>query len=91
MRNDLYTESGSPLGFHDGNFIYDLQGRFVGQLHGSQVYCMAGHHVGELEDRVIHGNRRVAGGARLAAPRLIDKVLEKIRYRYGRWKGAGAG
>jgi 4-fold beta flower protein len=54
MRNDLYTESGLPLGFRDGNFIYDLHGRFVGQLHGSQVYCMAGHYVGELEDGVIH-------------------------------------
>lgn len=84
MGNSFYTEWGSPLGFHDGNFIYDLQGRFVGQLHGSQVYCMAGHYVGELENGVIHVNRRATGGARLAATRLIDNVLKKIRYRYGR-------
>lgn len=57
MRSDLYTELGTPLGFHDGNFIYDLHGRFVGQLHGSQVYCMAGHYVGELANDVIHDNR----------------------------------
>jgi hypothetical protein len=57
MKNDLYTESGSPLGFRDGNFIYDLGGRLVGLLNGSQVYCMAGHYVGQLDDGVIHDNQ----------------------------------
>ena len=57
MRSDLYTESGTLRGFHDGNFLYDLHGRFVGQLRGSQVYCMAGHYVGELQNGVIHDNR----------------------------------
>ena len=72
MGHNLYTEWGSPLGFHDGNFIYDLQGRCVGQLHGSQVYCMAGHYVGELEDGVILDNGRDHG--RIGPGRSNSKV-----------------
>lgn len=49
----LYAKSGAPVGFHDGNRIYDLQGGAVGQLHGSHVYCMAGHYVGKLEHGII--------------------------------------
>ena len=73
MRSDLHTESGTPVGFHDGNFIYDLHGRFVGQLLGSRVYCMAGHYVGELENGVIYSNSHNHGrisprGANVKAP-----------------------
>jgi hypothetical protein len=78
MGNSFHTEWGSPLGFHDGNFIYDLQGRFVGQLHGSQVYCMAGHYVGELEDGVIHDNRRNHGRI---GPRGANSKVSRARSR----------
>ena len=53
MEDLIFAKSGAPIGFHDGEIIYDLRGQPVGQLRGSQVYCMGGHYFGELKNGVI--------------------------------------
>lgn len=53
MGSDICTRWDAPIAFHDGNLIYDLHARAVGQVRGSHAYCMAGHYVGELQDGII--------------------------------------
>lgn len=57
MVSDIYTRLGTLVAFHDGNLIYDLQGRAVGRLRGSRIYCTAGHYVGRLQDGILLGKK----------------------------------
>ena len=58
MEESIYKKSGHPLGFVQGDIIYNLGGRALGQLRDTHVYT---RYVGELEDGMILDKNRNYG------------------------------
>src|SRR5216684_1386898 len=71
MEERVYHVTGTAIGFHNGDIVFDMHGHPVGQLRDTHVYSIQGQYVGELDDGMVLNKNRSLGnvGARGVAGR----------------------